>query len=82
MDSDRVDAGEGRGFSAQAGKEGFEMGRRAFDFDGDAAGIIADRACEILFSRQPIDEGTEADTLDDAADLDGTTCPGLLRVCV
>ena len=43
---------------------------RPLDFDGDAAGIVADEAGEPLLRREPVDERPKADALHDAAHSD------------
>ena len=44
--------------------------QRPFDFNGDAVGVVADKAGKTLFICQAIDERTKADALDDPTDPD------------
>jgi len=43
----------------------------ALELDGDAVGVVGDKAGEVLVMCEAVDEGAEADALDDAADDNG-----------
>ena len=68
LDDDGIDAGEGRGFGAKTREKSVDADGRPFDLDGDAVGVVADGAGELLFGGEAVDEGAEADALDYAAD--------------
>lgn len=71
------DADERRGFGAQGGEEGIDRGRRAFNLDEDAARGVEDEAGERVAAGEVVDPGTEADALDDAADMElAADCDG------
>jgi hypothetical protein len=66
--SDRLDAGERRGVAAQRGREGVERGRLPFRLDDDARAVVQHEAAEPVRAGEPVDEGTEAHSLDDPQD--------------
>ncbi len=68
---ERSDFGQRREFRRQALKETVEENGVALDFDGHTGGSISDKAREIAFLREAIDERAKTDTLDDAGDVDG-----------
>jgi len=71
-DGNGVDAGQGRSFGAKTGEKSVDARRRALKFDGDALGVVGDGTGEVFFRGQAVDEGAEADALDDAADENRT----------
>ena len=58
------------GACAASPDEGLHLGLGALNQDAHPAGVIAHFAGQTHSSRQPIDEGTEANALDDPLDLD------------
>lgn len=56
-----------RSFSSETCEQGVGVSVGPFELDGLAVGVVADRSGEILFARQPVDEGTETNTLNNAA---------------
>ena len=62
---------EGRSFCLKAAAKGVDAIGGPLDLDGHAAGIVADETGQSLFLRKAVDEGTEANALDDALNLEG-----------
>ncbi len=65
--ADRVDARQWWSFRGEAGEEGLNADRRTFDLNGYAVCIVADKACQILFARETVNERTKTHTLNDSA---------------
>ena len=63
----RIDAREGRSFSLQPAAKGIDAASWSFDFDGDTAGVVADKTCETLLRCEPVDEGPKTHTLHNTA---------------
>ena len=66
---DLRDANEGWAFGGKSSDEGFDGRGVSFYFNEDPAGGVEDEAGERVATGQVIDVRTEADTLDDAANL-------------
>ena len=63
-----IDARQRWSFPAQADEEALQLSGRAFDFNCDAVGVIADEAGEAFFAGQTVDKGAESDALHNSAD--------------
>ncbi len=68
---DSLHARPRRGILAQAAREGFQVRHAARGLDLHPAGGIAHLTVEPELARQAVDEGSEADALHDAIDLEG-----------
>ncbi len=66
----RIDARQRRRFRGESLQEDPNVSQRPFEFNGDAVGVVADKAGKVLLICQAIDERTKADALDDPADPD------------
>ncbi len=79
---DRVDLGQGRRAGGELGAELVENAVVAFDFDPDAAGLIADEAAETMAASELVNIRAKTDTLNDPADSNRAAahrCPPFRR---
>ena len=73
------DDGQGRRFGLQRPEELGDGPVVAFDLDEDALGVVADEPDEVEPGGQTVDEGPEADALDDPLDADPCSHPAAGR---
>ena len=71
MHRDGIDTRHGRSFVAKPFQKLPQAIGIAFDLEGDSVSVVADETGELMIMGQAENEGTKADTLHDAAYLNG-----------